>query len=704
MTRFLYSILFVSVALGGATAATFAQVPTRTGSAQTPTQTGVDSTKIYAIDRVVTIGHRIDKETIPAQVLSGDELKRLNTVSVADAIRYFSGVQIKDYGGIGGLKTVNIRSMGSQHVGVFYDGVQIGNAQNGTVDLGRFSMDNMEVISLYNGQKSDIFQSAKDFASAGAIYLQTRRPVFSPGRKHNTKLSLKGGSFGTINPSALWEARISQKVDAQLSAEYMYTTGRYKFSYRKQNGYDTTEVRRNGEVRALRIEGGLFGRLRKGDWRAKVYFHDSGRGYPGAVVAGTPGKFANEDRQWDTNVFVQGSLRQTFGRYALMVNAKYAHDKLRYLQDVYDGKTAETTDNRYRQHELYFSVANSLAITDRWRVSLSADALTNTLDAELGIAQEGFVRPRRLTALVAAATDFEWRSLRLQASELYTFVRNDARLGNVTLGEYHEWTPTAMATWRPLRRIDLDIRAFYKSIFRVPTLSDIYYTFTGTGYSRLDPEYTRQYNLGAVWTHDFARGNGRGRFRRIEIQIDGYFNRVDDKIVAMPTNNQFRWTMINLGYVEIRGLDAAVQTGLRFGAVDIDARLSYTYQKAQDFSPESRPRPGAPSTVESYFGHQIPYIPWHSGSAVVGATFDQWSLNFSFIYTGERYESHANTPVNYALPWYTSDMSISRTVALPRSQLRLTAEVNNIFNQQYEVVQCYPMPGTNFKIKIDWTL
>ena len=36
--------------------------------------------------------------------------------------------------------------------------------------------------------------------------------------------------------------------------------------------------------------------------------------------------------------------------------------------------------------------------------------------------------------------------------------------------------------------------------------------------------------------------------------------------------------------------------------------------------------------------------------------------------------------------------------------MRTTAEVNNIFNQQYEVVQCYPMPGTNFKIKINFIL
>jgi tRNA pseudouridine(55) synthase len=85
--------------------------------------------------------------------LSGERLQRLNSHNVADALRYFSGIQIKDYGGVGGLKTVNIRSMGTNHVGVFYDGIELGNAQNGTVDLGRFSLDNMESVTLYNGQK-----------------------------------------------------------------------------------------------------------------------------------------------------------------------------------------------------------------------------------------------------------------------------------------------------------------------------------------------------------------------------------------------------------------------------------------------------------------------------------------------------------------------------------------------------------------------
>ena len=105
--------------------------------------TVVSSTK--TIDEVTVTARRdASRDLLPVQTLTGEQLERMSALSVADAIRYFSGVQIKDYGGVGGLKTVNIRGMGTQHVGVFYDGIELGNAQNGQIDLGRFSLDNMK--------------------------------------------------------------------------------------------------------------------------------------------------------------------------------------------------------------------------------------------------------------------------------------------------------------------------------------------------------------------------------------------------------------------------------------------------------------------------------------------------------------------------------------------------------------------------------
>ena len=205
---------------------------------------------LQRLDEVLVTARTLQKEIIPVQRLSGERLRQLGSHNVADALRYFSGVQLKDYGGIGGLKTINVRSMGTNHVGVFYDGIELGNAQNGTVDLGRFSLDNMESVTLYNGQKSAVFQSAKDFGSAGTIYLQTRTPRFTETKDFNIKATFKTGSFGLANPAVLWEQRLSDRLSSSFSAEYMYTTGKYKFRYATEGGYDTTAVRQNGDVNA----------------------------------------------------------------------------------------------------------------------------------------------------------------------------------------------------------------------------------------------------------------------------------------------------------------------------------------------------------------------------------------------------------------------------------------------------------------------
>lgn len=641
----------------------------------------VDSTKTYHIEEVSVSAQRIRKEVIPVQMLAGEELQKLSVHSVADAIRYFSGIQIKDYGGIGGLKTVNIRGLGTQHVGVFYDGVQLGNAQNGQIDLGRFSLDNMEAVSLYNGQKSAIFQSAKDFVSAGSIYMTARHPSFGEGQNYRLKGTFKTGSFGLVNPSVLLEHRLSKQVSGSLSAEYMYTSGKYKFRYRQKNGYDITETRKNGDVEAIRAEYGLFGDMQGGEWKAKAYLYNSERGLPGAAVRET-GDFVHEDRQWDTNFFLQGSFRKHWGNYSLQTNGKYAYDYLHYLSDPRLDVTTMYVNNHYRQHELYFSAANMLNILPFWSADVSVDFQWNKLNADL----VNFVYPCRYTALVAAATALHFERFKLQASLLGTFVHETTKVPNAAAGDKHKYTPTVVASWQPFKNEDLNLRAFYKKIFRMPTLNDLYYTFIGN--IDLNPEYTTQYDIGVTYSRKFRGGYPA----RLEFQADAYYNEVTDKIVAMPTSNQFRWTMVNLGYVEMCGVDVALQTEWHL-LKDLKAnlRVNYTYEKAQDFT----------DAKSDYYGGQIPYIPWHSGSAVLNLSYRDWDMNYSFIYTGERYESSANIPENYAKEWYTNDLSLSRRLHWKKMLWKLTAEVNNVFNQQYEVVQWYPMPGINFRFVIN---
>ncbi|MEA4918298.1 TonB-dependent receptor plug domain-containing protein [Proteiniphilum sp.] len=649
----------------------------------------------FDLDEFVVYGSPLMREVIPVQKLSGEQLKNLSAFSVADAIRYFSGVQLKDYGGIGGLKTVNVRSMGTHHVGVFYDGIQLGNAQNGQIDLGKFSLENIEEVSLYNGQKSNIFQPGKDFGSSATVYLRSRTPRFGEGKNYNLRTTVKGGSFNLVNPSLLYEYKINDNLSVSINGEYIKSSGKYKYRYKRvfpntrEVMYDTTAVRENGDIYSTRWEAGLSGTIPKGYWRVKSYFYDSERGIPGAIVNN---KWKNSQRQWDRSFFTQGVFQKTLTpKYDILINAKYAYDHMRYLNP---DTTLMLIDNTFDQKEAYISAANRYSITNKWDAVLSTDFQYNTLTSDLA----GFVFPKRLTSLVALASATDLGKVKIQGSILATFVRERINSGNTAADEgakaapdKKEFTPAFFLSYKPFKTQNFNLRAFYKHIFRMPTFNDLYYTDIGN--INLKPEYTYQYNVGFQYEKDYSY-----KFiKQWHLQADAYYNEVTDKIVAVPKGSgQYRWMMMNLGYVEIRGVDMAASI-LSEPVKDLmlNIRLTYTYQKAQDFTP----RPGE-ILKRSTWGGQIYYIPWHNGSLIASIDYKNWLLNYSFIYVGERYHSPANIPAEYEQPWYTNDMTITRKLKYKSVNLRLSAEINNIFSQDYDVVLNYPMPKRNYKLAL----
>ncbi|WP_172284631.1 TonB-dependent receptor plug domain-containing protein [Chryseobacterium sp. LAM-KRS1] len=636
----------------------------------------------------VTIYKKDFKEILPAQTLSGEQLERLNSQSVADALRYFSGVQIKDYGGIGGLKTVNIRSMGSQHVGVFYDGIQLGNAQNGVIDLGKFSLDDIGEISLYNGQKSEIFQPAKDFGSSGSIYLQPKTPYFSGNKKTNLVLRIKNSSIDLFNPSFRLEQKLSDKISASFSSEFIQSDGQYKYKYQKKRpdgtiANDTIATRYDSYITAKRFETSLQGNLNNGDWNVRGYGYISDRGIPSAIV--NNGFNPKGQKLLDRNYFVQAHLRKKiFPKFETQLKAKFAYDYTRYMDTVNVAETALKTDNTYIQRELYLSSSNIYSITPNWDVSANVDFQYNNLDSDLKL----FSFPTRYTSLVAFATTYQWNRFKFLGSVLGTFIRENVER-NSKSPDKSEWTPSAFLSYQPLAFKNLTVRAFYKRIFRMPTFNDLYYTMIGNVF--LKPEFTNQYDVGFTYQKTY----NHQVLKSIYFKADGYYNKVENKIIAVPTTNLFRWMMTNLGDVQIIGSDVNIQAELDLGKVILKPLLSYTYQSARDFTEKG----------ESYYGDQIPYVPWHSGTFTLMADYKEWSFNYSFMYTGKRYDAQQNNiEYNLIKPWYTHDLSIQKRFNWYSHQFKVSFEVNNTLNQHYDVVRNYPMPGRNFKLIVSYTL
>ncbi len=639
---------------------------------------------IHTIKEVVVVGNNTPS-VIPAQVMTGDELQRLNSMSVADALRFFSGVQLKDYGGVGGIKTINIRSMGTNHVGVFYDGIELSNAQNGQVDLGMYSLDNMQTISLYNGQKSQIFQAAKEFASAGSVYLQTRVPEFEEGKAYHLKAKFKTGSFDLVNPSLLVELNLSDRVKASFNGEWLSSSGKYKFRYRRKAVktdeimYDTTAVRENGDIRATRLEGALFCDVKGGDLMLKAYNYTSERGVPGAIVNNV---WRRGERISDNNSFLQGYIQKRFSpNYQTKLMAKYSYYLTKYVNK---DTTVMMIDNVYRQKEFYLSSQHQYDICSWWKLSGAYDFQWNNMDADM----YGFVHPTRWNHIVSLATAIAWGGFKMQGSVVYNYVHDVTRDAEAP-ADKNTWSPAVFLYYKPFQNIGFSLRAFYKKSFRMPTFNDLYYAEMGN--SKLNPEYTTQYDVGFAY---FSL-RMKGLLYEWAVQVDGYRNFVSDKIVAYPKGAQFRWTMLNLGKVHINGLDAKVSATLRpLRKLYVTTRLQYTYQQAIDVT----------NPADTYYRDQIPYIPWNSGSAVVQMDYGTWGLNYSFIYTGERYNQQENIIYNHTQPWYTHDLSLQKSFNWKDYKARVALEVNNLFSQDYDVILNYPMPKRNYRLTLTFEM
>ena len=165
----------------------------------------------------------------PVQTITKTKIERLGTIGLHEVLNQSSGVSIKDYGGIGGLKTVSVRNMGASHTAVIYDGIAISDAQNGQVDISRFDLDDITSVSISIGQEDDIFCSARHMTSAGTLRIESTKPSFSKGPTEvNARMAF--GSFGTYLPYVALKQKIGSQYALKASLNGTFSKGDYPLS------------------------------------------------------------------------------------------------------------------------------------------------------------------------------------------------------------------------------------------------------------------------------------------------------------------------------------------------------------------------------------------------------------------------------------------------------------------------------------------
>lgn len=634
-----------------------------------------DSLHTHHLQNVVIREKRrpvVARAATPIQVLTQKQLSELPIPQLSEALHRFAGVSVKDYGGIGGLKTVSIRSLGAQHTGVLYDGIALSDCQSGQIDISRFSLENIAQLSLSIGQVDDIYQSARAFASAGLLSIVTDQLSPSDSRRQQIRFNAATGSYGLANSSIFYNYRFSRKFAASAHAEYLRADGRYPFAIASGQSM-LTGKRINSDIESWRAEVNLTGQITpRQEWKLKGYFYDSERGLPGAIIVDNP---YSAERLYDRNYFVQAGYENKFSEKLKLKGAlkwNYAWNR------DYNDQAHGITDHRFTQTETFASVTGMYTPFKNLSVSVSEDFAYNDLSANTFEQQY----PERYSSHSSVAAQYKNARVTATASLLYTFITERVHYGSAP-ADRNKWSPAVAISVRPFANSNLRIRASYKDIFRVPTFNDMYYLTIGN--TDLKPEKARQVNLGTTWSGSFEQ------LDYLMASVDGYYNRVDDKIVAIPT--MFIWRMTNADKTEGWGTDISLSAEKRFTkGFSMNAGATYNWMRAIDIS-----NPTAPN-----WRHQLPYTPKHSGNGNLTFATPWVNIGYSISYASLRYKQALNEYSNLIAGYTDQTITLSHTFNWGIHKLRIQGSINNVGNSNYEIIKYYPMAPRNYRVSLHY--
>lgn len=343
---------------------------------------------------------------------------------------------------------------------------------------------------------------------------------------------------------------------------------------------------------------------------------------------------------------------------------------------------AKDTDYRYRQTETYATAMFWGEPLKGLSFSVVQDFVYNYLSTTL----EGCQYPQRYTSLSALSLRYNHPRVTVVGSLLNTFITENVRKGTAAADRKH-LSPALSISWKPLAGVNWRLRTSYKDIFRVPTFNDLYYLLIGN--SRLRPETTKQLNVGTVWETEFARV-----VDYLKLSADVYYNKVNDKIVAVPT--MFVWRMSNVGTVETLGADVCAAAELDLGkGFRMYLTGNYNFVQAEDITDRD----------SKIWRHQIAYTPRHTttGSLTLSALW--FDITYNIMSVSKRYCLPQNIKSNRIEPYTDHSLSLSRMFRLNHRQtIRLQVDALNLGGESYEVVRFYPMPGRNYKATVTYNL
>lgn len=594
------------------------------------------------------------KSLTPIFSLLSSDFQRLNISDMTSALRRLPSLTLRDYGGAGGMKTVSVRGLGSQHTGVLLDGLMLTDVQSGQIDLQNFLISEISSINLSIAGSNNIFLPARNMSRASVLYIETSDSVSS-----NVSLSL--GSWGLITPTLRFGKKIGNVI-LSVQGGYMYAKNNYPFTV--HNGIATHRERRvNSRMNQGFINFSSFWSISAGTTlKTLVRMNDNDRQLPGIVRL-----YINENDESlrDRGIIVQSLLTTRLNDNIWLKTAL----RWNWAQQQYHNgmPSGGIRSENYIQREYYTTSSLLYQPFHNLELDYSIDFWHNSMTTTLAANPN----PKRNSLLQSVSA--KWNSGRLTVS---------GSVLNSNIDSEHKNSPSVSASLR--FNNNLYIRIAAKEIFRMPTMTEMYYFRIGT--QELKPENTKQLNMGITFHTSVFQGR-----MNFGCSADAYINNVDNKIIALPFN-MFVWRYVNMPGVNGKGIDVVCNSQFEYSKSNsLSLAVNYSLQSISN-----------KSVVEQFRGLQIAYTPVHSGSATM-SWLNPW-INISATVTtaSETLTTNEHSP-NTRIEGYSElAVSLYKTMRIKSMLIDAAFVVQNLLDSEYYIMANYPMPGRNWKLSLTY--
>lgn len=600
--------------------------------------------------------------TSAVEVITGEEMQQRKTRTVAEALRWASGLAVFQSGGLGTAVDVRMRGGTPEQTLVLIDGAIVNSATIGTYDFAHLTSDNIERIEILRGSQSMLWGSD---AMGGVINITTKR-----GRdKPNVSAFAEYGSFNTIREGGGLSGK-KGPIDFSGSITRLDTAGFSAINYRRgaaeRDGYHNWQ----GSLRLgadLPKDGRLDFSFR---WLDGIV-HFDGFAFNPVTFASDPADVFGARSRSTQHVFAGNYAQPITAWWSQKLTLSRTTDNLvsdggAVERNLVTGTTGlvgfpfrsqiETTSNRIEwQHN--FQVGKPLLLTAgyqfREQKGDNRDLLTNTTTFENKTlsSHAGFGEAQ------LNLWDRVFGTAGIRQDEYNVF--GSATTYRVTGGYLHQETGTKF-------------RGSYSTGFRAPTINQLF--FPGFGNPNLQPEKSQALDAAIEQALPGDRGSISvgyfwTRYRNLILSV------FDPVVCTAP--GSFGFCAQNVGLARAEGVEVTTKLKLYRDArwiKNLDLHIQYTYAATRDITSGSDSR--------------LPKWPLHQISTVISYQPVEGLLaNLEGRYVGERFGNVGNSNATPSFVVWNLSASYDVTKSV-QAYIRL----DNIFNEKYEETLFFGTP------------